>query len=101
MRTLKIFLLVLILQITISAQDTGWFWQNPLPTGTQLNEIFFTNSNTAIAVGRSGTIIKTTDCGDNWVFQLSGTMNHLNGIFFVNASIGVTVGSSGTIIKTT
>ena len=62
MRTLKISLLVSILSITISAQD-GWFWQNPLPQGNDLSSVHFVDEYVGWAIGKFGTIIRTTDGG--------------------------------------
>ncbi|HSW54624.1 MAG TPA: YCF48-related protein [Ignavibacteriaceae bacterium] len=100
MRTLKISLLVFILSITMPAQE-GWFWQNPLPQGNNLESICSADSNTLFAVGWYGIIIKSTDGGDNWIVQQSGTINQLNGVSFTNSELGIAVGTNGTMIKTT
>ena len=71
MRNLKITLLVFILSITISGQ-VGWFWQNPLPQGNDLYSVYFANENEGWAIGKFGTIIKTTNGGQTWVIQPSG-----------------------------
>jgi photosystem II stability/assembly factor-like uncharacterized protein len=54
--------------VTVNAQE-GWFWQNPLPQGNNLSEIFIISHNSAIAVGELGTIIKTTDGGTDWTLK--------------------------------
>jgi hypothetical protein len=68
MRTVKISLLVFILSISISAQNTGWFWQNPLPQGNTLNSVQLVSADIGWAVGDGGTILKTTDGGLSWIF---------------------------------
>ena len=60
----KLFTMTIILSINAMAQE-GWFWQNPLPQGNTLTDIFVFDQNTAIAVGSSGTILKTIDGGRN------------------------------------
>ena len=50
-----------------------WFWQNPLPQGNALLKVKFVSSNVGWAVGATGTILKTTDEGINWLIQTSGT----------------------------
>ena len=56
---------------------------------------------TAVAVGALGTILRTTDGGDTWTPQSSGTTNFLNGVSFVDANTGTAVGGEGTILRTT
>ena len=77
-----LFILLFIIS-SIHAQE-GWFWQNPLPQGSNLNSIFFIDDSTGWAVGgeimvgkREGwsearpfpaasAILKTTNCGSTW-----------------------------------
>ena len=71
----KIFIIsafLALVNISVYAQ-VGWFWQNPLPTGADLNSVDVLDTNTAVAVGRYGTILKTSDGGKNWTFMESGT----------------------------
>jgi photosystem II stability/assembly factor-like uncharacterized protein len=65
---LKLVVFTLFLSMNVFAQD-GWFWQNPLPQGNTLNDIFVFDENEAIAVDGSGTVIKTVDSGDSWTVQ--------------------------------
>ena len=53
----------------LSASQGGWFWQNPLPQGNSLLGVSFTDANNGTAVGFLGTILRTTDGGNNWVSQ--------------------------------
>jgi len=80
---------------------SGWFWQNPLPQGNALNGVSFTDANTGTAVGEAGTIVRTTDGGETWVTQDSGTTSALNGVSFTDANTGTAVGQNGTILRTT
>ena len=95
-----LFVFIVFVSISAHAQE-GWFWQNPLPQGNSLTDVFVIDQNTAIAVGWSGTIIKTTDGGLNWISQSSGTTNDLYSVHFVDDNTGWTVGSNGIILKTT
>ena len=52
-------------------------------------------------MGDYGTILRTTDGGDNWVSQTSGTTEWLLGVSFTDANYGTAVGWSGTILRTT
>ena len=100
MNSLKISLLVFIFCMTVSAQ---WFWQNPLPQGNRLRSVCFVDSQTGLAVGGNGTILKTTDGGDNWSSQNSGTTEVLMSVYFIDSDIGWAVGGEwvGKILKTT
>jgi len=106
MKKISIFVLMLFVVFFLFSNkiiaQTGWFWQNPLPTGQTLKDVHVLDENTTIAVGGAGTIIKTTDGGISWVAQSSGTNADLYSVYFVDLNIGWTVGSGGgTILKTT
>jgi photosystem II stability/assembly factor-like uncharacterized protein len=70
-------------------------------TSNWLESVYFPSVNTGYAVGESGTIIKTTDGGLNWIIQTSGTINNLYSVFFTDMNTGYAVGDSGIILKTT
>ena len=61
----------------------------------------FADNNNGWAVGTGGTIIRTTDGGQTWNFQLSNTTNELDDAYFTDASTGTIVGDLGTILRTT
>jgi len=83
--------------VTIHAQ---WTWQNPLPQGNTLTDIKVFKDGSALAIGYSGTVLKTSDNGNTWVKKDLGYSNDFNSMCFVNDSIGWLVGSSGLILKT-
>jgi photosystem II stability/assembly factor-like uncharacterized protein len=56
---------------------------------------------TGYAVGFSGYILKSTDNGNSWSQQISGTAAFLKGVDFVDSVNGYAVGEGGTILKTT
>ena len=96
-----IFSSVLFIFFFTASIYSQWFWKSPLPQGNTLNGVCFIDANTGTAVGNSGTIIRTTDGGQNWNIQFSGTMNRLNGVSFTDANNGIVVGYGGTILRTT
>lgn len=100
MKKLYIITILLFITASISYSQSGWFWQNPLPQGNDLNCIKFLDVNTGWAVGKKGTIIKTTDSGDNWVIQDSKTFETLYSVLFVSENIGIVVGERGAILRT-
>jgi photosystem II stability/assembly factor-like uncharacterized protein len=87
--------------VTGGVDRSGWFWQNPLPQGNALLGVSFTDTNRGTAVGKDGTIVRTTDGGATWVTQTSGTTSFLLGVSFTDANTGTAVGQNGTILRTT
>jgi photosystem II stability/assembly factor-like uncharacterized protein len=80
--------------------QSRWQWQNPLPQGYVLNDVYFIDNQNGWAVGYNGTILYTTDGGQSWLSQTSGTTNHLKRIQFVDSQDGWAVGDNGTILQT-
>ena len=89
-----------LINISINAQQ-GWFWQNPLPKGNFLSDIYEFDENTAIDLGEDEVILRTTDGGTNWNPQTSGTTQDLHSVHFADNNAGWAVGLEGTILKTT
>ena len=54
-----------------------------------LNTICFTDENTGFAGGDEGTILKTTDGGESWTSNSSGTFDNINVIYFIPRSKGM------------
>lgn len=63
MKILKYFWFCFAL-ITANAQE--WEWQNPLPQGNYLMDICFVDTLYGWAVGYNGTVMRTTNGGNNW-----------------------------------
>lgn len=61
---LTFIVLHLTLQCEMNAQS-GWFWQNPLPTGNSLNDVSFSDPHHGFVVGDAGTILYTSDGGES------------------------------------
>ena len=96
---MKKIVLVSSFLLTISFQiNAQWEWQNPLPQGNDLNEVSFIDTCTGWFVGRYGTILKTTDKGNSWTFQSSGTKNDLQSVFFIDSNNGIAVGNNGRVM---
>ena len=101
---MKKYMLALLIIVSISnaKAQSSWQWQNPLPQGNNLNSVTFINNTTGFAAGDVGMIMKTTDSGESWSIQKSGTYNRLASVDFTDQqSIGYAVGNNGTILKTT
>jgi len=98
MKKILIIITAFIFHQSTMAQG-GWFWQNPLPQGNTLNSVCFVSATTGWTVGGYGTILNTTDGGENWIIQSSGTTENLYSVCFVTETNGWAV-SDHTIIYT-
>ena len=100
----KISILIILILFTVTSDSfsqSGWFWQNPLPQGNNLNCVTFVNSQTGFAVGNFGTISKTTNSGESWIVYYSDIFNDIYSIAFTDESNIFAVGSNGLLIRTT
>ena len=52
-------------------------------------------------MGQHGVILATTDGGQTWTHQQSGTDERLNDVHFLDAQKGWAVGAQGTLLQTT
>jgi photosystem II stability/assembly factor-like uncharacterized protein len=81
---------------------TSQTW-NPQTSGSAnvLENIDNVDDCVGYVIGDNGTILKTTDNGNSWTPQNSGTTTaSLRGVKFVNADTGYVDGSGNTILKT-
>ncbi|MFZ0305136.1 MAG: YCF48-related protein [Terracidiphilus sp.] len=74
-------------------------WRVP-SVGSNSERVFFVNDRRGWAVCASGTILSTSDGGQHWTAQSSGTTQSLNSVHFADSIHGWTVGDSGTILST-
>lgn len=100
----KIFTIVLILAgVSLYAQQ---YWL-PVssPTNQKLKRGMFIDSLNGYIVGDSGVILYTSNSGNNWVLQNSGTPETIDDIFFINQNTGWVIANGyfydGTIILRT
>jgi photosystem II stability/assembly factor-like uncharacterized protein len=84
----------------VARADSGWSWQNPVPTAEPLWSVVHLDFQTIIAVGNSGTILKSIDGGATWTPQSSGITGRLEGVCFADANTGSAVGLNGIILGT-
>src|SRR5205823_6532931 len=88
-------------KVPAGAQSSQWHWQNPLPQGNNLRGASFVDASTGTVVGENGTIVRTTDGGNSWTVQASGTTQTLWAVSFTDATNGTAIGEGGTIVGTT
>jgi len=85
-KILLVILLLLLYQNNSLAQGT-WERINS-PTTENLSSVYFVDSLYGWAAGYSGTIIHTSNGGDDWIMQDSKTENEIRDIFFLNRNLG-------------
>lgn len=76
-------------------------WKRQWSGSVTLNSVSCANASTCWSVGTIGTILKTSDGGNTWTKQTSGTSRTLTCVFFTDASNGWVAGDSGTVLRTT
>jgi hypothetical protein len=88
-------------KVPSGSSSPKWHWQNPLPQGNNLRGASFVDASTGTVVGEYGTIVRTTDGGNSWTIQASGTTQTLWAVSFTDANNGTAVGEAGVILRTT
>jgi len=89
------------LSLLCSMVLAGWTQLNSGTTADLYAVHFPAGTQIGYAVGATGTIRKTTDGGNNWAPESSGTTNGLKSVYFKEESTGFAVGERGTALKTT
>jgi photosystem II stability/assembly factor-like uncharacterized protein len=84
---LKLFIVFILFYHSASYSQGSWISIDS-PTNQFLKSVDFVDSLYGWAVGNSGTIIHTSDGGNNWVFQDSKTTNEIVDVFFLNRNLG-------------
>lgn len=79
-------LFIFVFVTTTEAQD--WESQNGNSTVSALNEVQFVSNQTLFAVGNTGTILKSTDGGQNWNDVSYGTTKDIQTLFFFDENNG-------------
>jgi len=85
--------------------NEGVDWINVPESFQELYSVFSPTSNIGVAVGKNGTIVKTTDGGSTWSSRSSGSSKYLWSVFFSSQNVGWVAGgnyvSGAVILKTT
>jgi photosystem II stability/assembly factor-like uncharacterized protein len=85
---LKYCVFVLLLITSYSYAQIGWFWQNPSPAGSRINDCFFYNQNTGYVVGSDGLVLKTSNSGTSWNQLNTQSVKTYSSVYFVNNQKG-------------
>jgi photosystem II stability/assembly factor-like uncharacterized protein len=82
-------LLALVFIFTIPSM-AQWQWQNPLPFGDPIEQVFFVDSNNGWMAPQTTTLLRTTDAGENWDIIHTGII--FEDIQFINTLEGWGIG---------
>ena len=91
----NIIFLFLLLSV-LSAQDQ---WETiSLPKGAELLDVYATNAENVITVGKDGAVFTSVDSGKTWTPQQSGISKNINSVVAIGDANMFAVGDSGLII---
>jgi photosystem II stability/assembly factor-like uncharacterized protein len=85
---MKSLLQTLFFFLLVTQIGFGQWYQQSSGTDKNLYAVQFTDANNGFVVGDSGTILRTTDAGNNWEIQPNETTLPLNDIFFLDENNG-------------
>jgi photosystem II stability/assembly factor-like uncharacterized protein len=69
-------------------------------TSQDLHEIMFVTPETGYVVGNGGTVLKTTNGGQNWLPLQTGSARDFHELYFLDTQLGWVVGDGGTVART-
>ena len=100
--TMKISLMLFLTNLPLfSQQSDNWMWLNPQPQGNTIYAMDFVDNNTGYAAGNYGTILKTTDNGNEWTKLNTGISDKFASLDFIDANTGYAGGDDQLLLKTT
>lgn len=98
MKKIILFLYILLLSQSLKSQ---WVVTSQ-PSGFDIFDCSFINSQTGYICGYGNSIFKTTNAGLNWInLSFAGTGRDIDAIHFFNANTGMLVSTSDTLFRTT
>lgn len=87
--------------LILHSDDGGETWESTTTGYYILSRLYFTDPFNGWAVGMSGNIIHTSNGGDNWQLQSSGSVhNWFADVFFYDSKHGWAAGQNGTVMHT-
>lgn len=98
---MKKYLLLLIFFSLSATAYSQWVLQYPVTQFVNLKDVNFANEQTGWVCGDGGLILKTTNQGQNWFQQSSGTSRRIENITIVTKDILFASGQFQLILKTT
>ena len=86
--------------VGVSSTYSQWEWLHPLPQGNDLLDVFFIDDSFGWCVGKSGTIVRTTDGGDRWSVEKILPHQDLRNVFFTDSLYGWIISKEGSLYHT-
>lgn len=83
------------------ANDGGWCWQQPRPSGNPRSDSFFVSAGQVFTVGDFGELFKSADGGTTWTKQDTGVTTLLRRVRFSSPQHGWITGADGVVLRTT
>jgi photosystem II stability/assembly factor-like uncharacterized protein len=80
-------------------EPDGWFRLDTVPTTRELTSVHAIDLRTVVAVGDSGTVLRTTDGGDVWTLLQLDTDARLGDLDFAGADTAYSIGRAGAAFK--
>jgi|GEM_PF-806460 len=103
MKLIILYLFIVMSATIVFSQDFTLL--NPKAGFEHLKSVHFESNSLGFACGNNGSIYKTTNAGDSWTKQVSGTALTLYSIYFVDTQIGFAVSGevagNSLVLKTT
>lgn len=98
---MKLLLLIILFMLPVTAEINAQQW-SPQQSNTDepLHSIFFIEPNYGWAVGENGTIVHTSDKGNNWAIQSTRSSDRLNAVYFFDDLTGWIAGNENTLLYT-
>lgn len=97
----KLCLILILGLITADYFPQTWQKLSPYPTAEQSQNMYIYNT-TIFASGANGSLIKTTDSGNNWLYsQINQNGDIIQGLSYTSDLIGYSAGYQYSIYKTT
>jgi photosystem II stability/assembly factor-like uncharacterized protein len=84
----------------IKTTNGGVNWILQFFDNSDYNSVFFINPQTGWVSGQLGSILYTSNSGDNWTLQSTGIIDFVHDVFFVTPTLGWASCGSGKILKT-
>ncbi len=101
---IRLFLILLLAQLTLTAQISQWQWLHPKPAGNHINDIVVLTNGSVLFFTDAGGVGRSTDNGATWVTSTPDSLAGHRDIYeadFLNNNVGYAVGTAGLAMKTT
>jgi photosystem II stability/assembly factor-like uncharacterized protein len=100
-RPMIVHLLIAFSLIGLSSSHAQWIQQNS-GMSAKMSDVVMLSASTAIAVGRDGSILRTTNAGTTWI-DVAAPLSYIqpwSGLSFYDTTNGIVVGDHGAVLTT-